>query len=165
MASPPSADQSNKVKVMQMQVDSPCHSPKMTPAGSLTNIASVASAGAVPSSSTDRDEMPMDVEMASVTREDEAIEESKGCDTNKDNVEKSVSSGVPCPRHISDVELQVIKVHIRRADQVFYNLSHCFIGLVKFVFMINMVFFKLGLLGPVENRGPCRHSSTREGHR
>ena len=97
-----------------MQVDSPCGSPKMTPASSVTNLASVAS------EPMDMDDEPAADAPAGVNVEVNKSSSSVSCDNNisdaaiapspgsKDG--RGLTVGVPCPRHVSDVELQVIKV-------------------------------------------------------
>ena len=96
-----------------MQVDSPCGSPKMTPASSVTNLASVAS------EPMDMDEPVADA-AAGVNVEVNKSSSSVSCDNNISDAAVAPSPGskdgrgptvgVPCPRHVSDVELQVIKV-------------------------------------------------------
>ena len=95
-----------------MQVDSPCGSPKMTPASSVTNLTSGTS-----------EPMEMDepvVDAAPVTVEANKSSTSVSCDNNISDASVAPSPGskdgrvptanAPCPRHVSDVELQVIKV-------------------------------------------------------
>ena len=80
-----------------MQVDSPCGSPKMTPASSLPNI--------VAAQQETADEA-MDVEMTSEDNRDNA-DPSNGCDT-----EAVVEHAEPCPKHVSEAELCVLQVSI-----------------------------------------------------
>lgn len=111
---------STNVATSLMQVDSPCPSPKMTPAHSLSNL--VAS-GSNNGHETAKDEsMPMDVEMS--CKEDEETsdlsthsshyESTRGCDNDPNKAVASPSvltSNVgPCPNHISEAELRVLQV-------------------------------------------------------
>jgi ubiquitin carboxyl-terminal hydrolase 25/28 len=103
-----------------MQVDSPCGSPKMTPASSVSNLANTKDGD--PGAAMAED--PMDVEMDSVAELPApaavAEEASKSSAVSCDNAAAAAASAkaskgiggpmVPCPRHVSEVELQVIKV-------------------------------------------------------
>ena len=81
-----------------MQVDSPCGSPKMTPATSLSNIA-------VPHQ--EMTDEAMDVEMTSEDNK-ESTDPPNGCDTNEAVVEQTE----PCPRHVTEAELCVLQVYV-----------------------------------------------------
>ena len=93
MHSPSDAQQQQQQQQQQqpMMVDSPCHSPKVTPAPSLANISS---------------EDGMDVEMS-----ESKESSSNGCDVLSDAM---VSQKPPCPRHISEVEFRVLQVGGKR---------------------------------------------------
>ena len=103
-----------------MQVDSPCHSPKLTPAVSLSNLKD--EGGNNGGTSTD-------VEM----RDESAGEETEKCDSVKDeradnlddgqsqpvesgdasassDVPSAASNYLPFPKQISDMERQIIEV-------------------------------------------------------
>ena len=95
-----------------MQVDSPCGSPKMTPASSVTNLTSGTS-----------EPMEMDepvVDARPVIVEANKSSTSVSCDNTICDAPVAPPPGsrdgrvqtanAPCPRHVSDVELQVIKV-------------------------------------------------------
>ena len=101
-----------------MQVDSPCGSPKMTPASSVANLNS---------GTSEPMEMDEPVGDAAVPALVEASKSSTSvsCDNSTGDATVAPSLGCkdgrvptangPCPRHVSDVELQVIKV-IRSQD-------------------------------------------------
>ena len=109
-----------------MQVDSPCGSPKMTPASSLTNIAAASVSGGVGGSASnnsnqyslnDCDEA-MDVEMTSAEPPNRESE-SEGCDSKATKqgplpaVEKMASKETdvePHPRLVTEAELRVLQV-------------------------------------------------------
>ena len=78
-----------------MQVDSPCGSPKMTPASSLPNI--------VAAQQETADEA-MDVEMTSEDNRDNA-DPSNGCDT-----EAVVEHAEPCPKHGPNMVLSMVHI-------------------------------------------------------
>lgn len=89
-----------------MQVDSPCGSPKMTPAPSLSNLAAAATAPNNPLNDCDEE---MDVEMA------DSSKEAAGCDSDAINNSLVESNGTkeamePHPRFVSDAELRVLQV-------------------------------------------------------
>ena len=79
-----------------MQVDSPCGSPKMTPASSLSNIAAA---------HQEATEEAMDVEMTSEETKDN-MNPPIGCD-NEAVVAEDTG---PCPKHVTDAELGVLQV-------------------------------------------------------
>lgn len=89
-----------------MQVDSPCGSPKMTPAPSLSNLAA-----ATNNPLNDCDE-EMDVEMA------DSSKEAPGCDSSAINNSIAESNATrepneamePHPRFVSEAELRVLQV-------------------------------------------------------
>ena len=109
-----------------MQVDSPCGSPKMTPATSLTNIAAASVSGGGGGSASnnsnqyslnDCDEA-MDVEMTSAEPPNRESE-SEGCDSKATKqgplpaVEKMASKETdvePHPRLVTEAELRVLQV-------------------------------------------------------
>ena len=109
-----------------MQVDSPCGSPKMTPASSVTNLATGTS-----------EPMEMDepvVDVAPVIVEANKSSSSVSCDNNISDAAVAPSPGskdgrvptanAPCPRHVSDVELQVIKVS-RKCSNLTNVMHNC----------------------------------------
>jgi hypothetical protein len=93
-----------------MQVDSPCGSPKVTPASSYSNLA----AAAALSNKGDRPflnqsiggedaNMPMDIEMS-------PEKDNAGCDSNESKAMSPSQVADPSPRHVSDSELRVLQV-------------------------------------------------------
>lgn len=90
-----------------MQVDSPVSSPKMTPATSLSNLASHAEV-----SNQMEGEEAMDVEMTDNSGSKE--EEMHGCDTTKQQEqvleERGGSSLEPFPKFVSEAELRLLQV-------------------------------------------------------
>ena len=106
-----------------MQVDSPCGSPKMTPASSLTNLASSSGGGVAQNSLNDCDEA-MDVEMSSAEPTKEA--ESAGCDSTSANLSETAAvtkndGSDPHPRSVTEAELRVL--HVRRWQSFFLELE------------------------------------------
>jgi ubiquitin carboxyl-terminal hydrolase 25/28 len=97
-----------------MQVDSPCSSPKMTPASSLSNLAAAAAVAAAASAadgsnqfSNECDEA-MDVEMTP-TEPDQG--ESAGCDERASTAERARGDlDDPHPRLVTEVELRILQV-------------------------------------------------------
>ena len=95
-----------------MQVDSPCPSPKLTPATSINNLAGE---DTMADTNSNKEEMPMDVEMGGddleqTVKQDQAASETvvapvQGCDMKGEGVNDG-----PCPKNISDVEYRVLQV-------------------------------------------------------
>lgn len=114
-ASLPPPSMASFVATNLMQVDSPCGSPKMTPASSYSNLATAAAASSSTNGNNDCDEA-MDVEMAADERDPDPV----GCDsTSASNTASSNLSQAaqdnqvasePCPRHVSEAELRVLQV-------------------------------------------------------
>ena len=101
-----------------MQVDSPCGSPKMTPASSLSNLAAATSAAASTVALNDGDEA-MDVEMTPAESKEpvpNANESITGCDSTTTNSEASrgdqeTKVDDPHPRLVTEAELRVLQVN------------------------------------------------------
>ena len=107
-----------------MQVDSPVSSPKMTPATSLSNLASHAEV----SNQIDGDEA-MDVEMTDNSGSKE--EEMNGCDTTKQQEQDLKGASLePFPKFVSEAELRLLQVIL---PTLFNNFSLRSVKIVLFI--------------------------------
>ena len=100
-----------------MQVDSPVSSPKMTPASSLSNLASAASM--VQSDPTLIDaggDEAMDVETSEGPNGKE--DEMNGCDSK---LHDQMTTASPAPKHASEAELRLLQVSVQNQLLIFQH--------------------------------------------